>query len=44
MKLTAISRPTNAVNIATGNRTTKNINIPLVSIGHNIPLKIFNKV
>jgi hypothetical protein len=44
MKLTAISSPTNAVKIATGNRTIKNINIPLVNIGHNIPLNIFNKV
>ena len=44
MKLTAISSPIRAKKIAIGSNATKNITIPEVNIGHNIPLKIFNRV
>lgn len=44
MKLTAISNPTRAKKIAIGSSATKNITIPDVKIGHNIPLKILSSV
>ena len=44
MKLTAISSPTRARNIAIGSNATKNITTPEVKMGHNIPLKILSNV